>query len=707
MSSDAQITDSQRHKLAAIMFTDIVGYSAMASKNELDALEAIGEYESTARPIFAAHGGIEIKALGDGSLVEFESALDATRCAIELQRAMRERNLVAPSDGHVKLRIGIHVGEIMHREGDVFGDGVNVAARVQPLAPPEGVCFTEDVWRLVKDKVPVQVVRLGASDLKNLGRAIHVYRIRFPWDATSVTGDRAGIALRRKRVRLAGFAFLAIGALAYAAFTMLPPAMNVSAALDTSEMLASRGGSLVVMPFKNLSDDKKLDYWSDGLSEELIGALATVPKLSVMGRETAWSFKDKAIDIREVCRSLKVTAALEGTVRKDRDRIRISVRMTDGKSGLATWSEKYDEKTEDVFRVQERIANAVAHRMQAVSPIVKDQAASANPLAYDAYLHGRAILRHGDENGADEAEALFKKAIDLDPRFAKAHASLAEAYYWQSNILVPPNIAMPKMREAAMKAVELDPKLADGHVMLGVVRSAYDWDWNAGREAYERALTFSPGSSLAHHYFGMFLADQGRFEDGLEHLQTAIRLDPASSQMKGDYGFALYRARRFDDAVRSVKELKQSDGTVIAVLGDSFLEGGRADLAEKRYKKSFELSRSHFPLAHLVMAQAALGKKNEALASLQKLQRKEVKDGYVTAYMLGIANAAVGNMDEAFRQWERAFEDRSEQMVMLAVDPHMDRYRADPRFKRLLKLMNLPELPVPPRQRVVIPHEQK
>jgi adenylate cyclase len=699
---EAAINEAQRHRLAAIMFTDIVGYSALAAKNELEALEAIGVYERISRPIFSEHSGLEIKKLGDGSLVEFDSALAATRCAIELQRAMHEHNLQAPDAEKVKLRIGIHVGEIIHREGDVFGDGVNVASRVQPLAPPEGVCFTEDVWRLVKDKVPVQVVKLGASEMKNLGRAISVYRIRFPWDSTSVTGDRANIALGRKSTRWLGFAALAGAAIALAVLYGRPLG-NASTGVTQPTSATAKESSLVVMPFKNLSDDKKLDYWGDGLTEELIGALSTSPNLGVMGRETAWSYKGKTQDIRDVCKSLNVLAALEGTVRKEGDRIRISVRMTDGKTGLAMWTEKYDEKTEDVFKVQERIANAVASRLQGSSGTVAESRGSTNPLAYDSYLQGRALLRHFEQDRASEAQALFEKAIKLQPNFAKAYASLAEAFYMQSNVKIPPNEAMPKMRAAAMKSVELDPKLADGYVMLGLVRFAYDWEWTAAGVAYEEAIRLSPSTALGYQYLGTFEADMGRFEKALEHLKFAIRLDPASPQMKRDYVTALYKARRFDDAMRYANEnLDPSDTSATMVIADCELEGQRPDLAEQKYVERFKVTQSHVPLSHLVMAQAAQGKRKEALASLQKLKRREVRGGFVTAYFAGIALAAAGEIDEAFREWERAFEDRSENMVTLAVDPHVDKYRSDPRFKRLLQLMNLPDLPVPPRQKVTV-----
>lgn len=696
MSTEAEVDKEHRHRLAAIMFTDIVGYTAMSARNELDALRAVSEYEKLAAPIFERHKGNQVKSLGDGTLLEFDSALSAVNSAVELQTALQERN--RRSADPIRLRIGIHVGEVIYRDGDVFGDGVNIAARVQAAAPPSGVCFTSDVWKLVQGKVPFQVVALGRSELKNVGRLIEVYRIRFPWDETSPARDKTAILLKRKGTRPT-IAIAALAAVAMVGYALTRSAQHRAGPAFPSASETAKQESLVVLPFKNMSDDPKLEYWSDGLTEELIGALSTVPNMGVIGRETASTFKSKATDVREICHSLGVSAALEGSVRRETDRLRVSVRLTDGGSGLTLWSANYDEPTKDVFEVQQRIATAVASQFrQKLDPGQTERLTSRstkNASAYEEYLKGQHELGNSNITALQEARSHFEAAIKIDSQYAPAYAALSDTYYHLSNIFMPPKEAMPKARDAANKAIELNPSLPEGYVTLGNVLAAYDWNWKAGELAYTRALALGAGSAQAHLRYANFLTYEGRFEQARRHFEVAMKLEPRSMEPRLSYSTLLHYQGNHDEEISVLQSLKHDfpdTDAVVGMLAFAYFSAGRRQEGIDGVEQSFKENRLFIPASNLVGMYMAVGRPKDAQRYLRILERREVLNNYVSPYAMGLAYAQVGRLDDAFKQWDIAFEERSEDMTGLAVEPMLNPFRSDPRFQSLLARMGLPKI---------------
>jgi adenylate cyclase len=687
-----------RHRLAAIMFTDLVGYTAMSARNELEALRAITSYEDIARPVFLRHNGNEIKSLGDGTLIEFDSALAAVNSAIEVQTSIHERNQGLPESEQIRLRIGIHVGEIIYRGGDVFGDGVNVASRLQTVAPPCGVCFSSDVWKLVKGKVPVQVVALGRSELKNVGRLIEVFRIRFPWDETSPAKDKLKIAMKRGDVRLLGTLLVLLCivgfSVAYWRSRPVPLAKSLPASQPSPKL-----GSLIVLPFKNMSDDPKLDFWSDGLTEELIGALSTIPNTGVIGRETSSTFRSNVTDVRKVCSSLGVDAALEGSVRKDADRLRVSVRLINGASGLTLWSNNYDEPTKDVFVVQERIAKAVALQFrQKLDPSLEIRLAnrgSKNASAYEEYLRGQQALGATGLQTMQKALTHFQEALKIDPQFAPAHAALSDVYYRVSNIFAPPNEVMPKARQAAEKAIALNPGLSEGYVALGQVLSCYDWDWKKGEWAYKKAISLAPGNAQAQLRYGELLTQFGRFAEAQEHLEIAMRLEPRSPEPRLSYAFLLSDSRKFIEERKVLLDLKRDFPDADPILGTLAIADfrtGRTKEGIAAVEATFKRNKLYIPAADLVGLYMTVGNKLEAQKYLGILERREVLNKYVSPYSMGLAYAEMGRLDDAYKEWDIAYQEKSEDLRSIAVEPLLDPYRSDPRFRSLLARMKLPEL---------------
>ncbi len=699
MSRETAAEPEHRHKLAAIMFTDIVGFTAISARNELDALQAVSDYEEIVRPILIRHKGNEIKSLGDGTLVEFDSALAAVNSAIELQTALHERNQLMPDARQIQLRIGIHVGEVIYRAGDVFGDGVNVAARVQTVAPPSGVCFTADVWKMVKGKVPVQVVALGRSELKNVGRLVEIYRVRFPWDQSSPTGDRARIAV--KRIHLGPVLILVVTAcLAAGVFLFVRNGRAKPGDLPAKTPLKTNPGSLVVLPFKNLSDNPKLGYWSDGLTEELIGDLSTVPNVGVIGRETSSTFKDRPMDARQICHELGVRAALEGSVREDAGRLRVSVRLTDGASGLTLWSANYDEPTKNVFQVQERIAGAVVLQFNP-KPNPGFEAglagrAASNVSAYEEYLKGKEALNKDGYGGAREALQHFQAAISIDPSYAPAYAALSNCYYHLSNVFLPPTEVMPKAREAAKKAIALDPSLPEARASLAIVLAAYDWDWKGAEDAYRTAIALGPGSAEAHLNYGTFLIQFGRFREADEQLKIARALDPRSMEPRLNHSFLLYFSRNYKAELAELLALQKDfpdNGPIRGGLAECYFALGRNDEALALIEPLFKSRRVYVAAADLAMIYKGAGNMSEANRYVGIVERREVLNNYVSPYALGQTYAEMGRLDDAFAQWDIAYAARSEDLVNIAVEPRLDFLRSNPRFQSLLARMHLPVLP--------------
>lgn len=354
-------TGTEFRKLAAIMFTDMVGYSAMAQRNEALTLELLEEHRIVVRSVLPSHHGNEIKTMGDAFLVEFPSALAAVRCAIQIQKQMAERNSVAPPERQILLRIGIHLGDIVRRENDVVGDGVNIAARIEPLAQPGGICISEDVARQITNKVDQNLVRVGPGELKNIELPVVIYKLE-PSAAGSSEGfskrairpptplESARQLLRPLRIALMLATLVILGLIAGVALGRKP----ISAP------------SVAIIPFASLSSDRENEHLSDGLTEELISAFARIPNLQVPARSALYAYKGKNESASRIASALNVRHVLEGSVRKDGALLRISVQLVNAANGFQVWGETFEESATNTFALQQQIAQRVATAVRAL-----------------------------------------------------------------------------------------------------------------------------------------------------------------------------------------------------------------------------------------------------------------------------------------------------------------------------------------------------
>lgn len=484
---------SDVRRLSALMITDMVGYTRLSQRDESLALSLLREHNTLVRESVESHGGTEIKHTGDGFLVEFPSALQAVTCSIDIQRRIQSRNEAVPKGKAFQIRIGLHVGDVVHRDNDIFGDGVNIASRIEPLALPGGVCLSQTVQAQVWNKLDRPLKSLGAKDLKNIDMPMEVFRIVLPWEqhVERKTKERTK---RLDRTRLA------------------------------------------VLPLVNITRDPEDAYFTDGMTEELIYTLSRIQGLRVIAQTSVMTYKGSTKTIREIGRELNVGSILEGSVRKASGRLRITVQLIDVASEEHVWAERYDRELADVFEIQSEISMEVAKGLKALLKAAVSSGAIERPTdridAYTEYLKGRHFWNRRTKTGLLQALEHFKHAIQVDPNFARAHSGIADCYSVLANQGYETNeVALPKAKEAANRALELDPNLAEAHASLGIAYLQFKSDAQTAEKEFKEAIRLNPSYATARQWYSGALHAQLRDEEALEHALKAIGLDPMAHIM--------------------------------------------------------------------------------------------------------------------------------------------------------------------------------
>ena len=445
-------------RLAAIMFTDLVGYTALTQKNEALAMQLLEEHRRLVRPFFPRHNGREVKTIGDAFLVEFASALEATRCAFDIQQSLNELNSGRQEDRRVLLRVGIHLGDVIHDQNDVYGDAVNIASRIEPLASPGGICVSEQVYVQIKNKFEFPLSTLGEKSLKNVSEPIEVYRVILPWEKKSESES----SLEKSRI--------------------------------------------AVLPFANMSPDPNDQYFADGITEEIISIVSGISGLSVISRTSVMGYKGTTKKLGEIGRELDVGSILEGSFRKAGNRIRVTAQLIDVAGDKHLWAQNYDKTLDDIFAVQSEIAEKVAGELRTrlldSEKRTVEKKPTENTEAYTFFLRGRELLREETEASLRQAISLFEKAIQLDPKFARAHVGVAECHLALAEIGHDSYGGSLSNAKAQLdRALSLDPNLPEAHSCLSGL--LFDMDDMPGSEAEARkALELSP--SLTEPYRELF-----------------------------------------------------------------------------------------------------------------------------------------------------------------------------------------------------------
>jgi TolB-like protein/class 3 adenylate cyclase len=522
-------------RLAAILVADVVGYSRLIEHDEAGTLERLKALrKKIIEPILAAHEGRIVKLMGDGALVEFPSASEAVLAAVEIQKAVADHNGNQPETEQIRFRLGISLGDVVHEDDDIFGEGVNLAARLQTIASPGGICVARNVYEQVRNRLPVGFAAMGPQRVKNFADPVHTYRV------LSQPGDdaeRGKFHLRTpKRLWGAGLASALILVIASILLWLQPWAARELPTETGVESASLERPSIAVLPFVNISDDAKQEFFVDGLTEDLITDLAKISSLFVISRNSVFTYKGKAMKARQVAAELGVRYVLEGSVRRAGDTIRVSAQLLDARNDRHLWAERYDRHLEDVFAVQDeverQIVTALAVHLSAREQAQLAERPTSSIEAYEYYLRARQAMLEGEQRSLQLAYWAFKKAIELDPKFAEAYAGLAMANAidysggsrW-SDWARPPNTTHATVERMSQRALALKPGLALAELAMVRLRLA-DFRFDDARRHIERAVTLEPGSSEVLNFHARVLTALGRHAEAMPVIDEAFRRNP-------------------------------------------------------------------------------------------------------------------------------------------------------------------------------------
>ena len=543
-------------RLAAILAADVAGYSRLMGADEEGTLARLNAHRREfLEPTVAKHRGRVVKRTGDGILVEFVSAVDATRCAIELQHGMAQRNIGVADEQRIEIRIGVHVGDIIIEEGDIFGDGVNIAARLESVAQPGGICISEDAYRQVRDKLDANFLDSGERQLKNIARPVRIYEF---YPDTSPAGKT-----------------------------------------PASELARPDKPSIAVLPFQNMSGDAEQEYFADGMVEDIITGLSRFKWLFVIARNSTFAYKGRSVDIKQVGHELGVRYALEGSVRKAAGRVRITTQLIDAETGAHVWAERYDRSMDDIFALQDEITLST---VAAIEPSVRraeiERAKRKRPEnldAYDLVLRATPLADTGMPDGASQALPFLERAISLDPNYALAHGQAAFCH----EILYIRAGRREETRSAAIhhahSAIALGPDDASALVYGGIAIGLVEHDRALAQEVFESALAVSPSAAWAYLWGALILGWGGDAERAIEWGERGIRLSPFDPWITAAlHGISMghFLNGRYDDAAKAARRaIRSKPGFSIShmFLAAALAKLGRMDEAKAAAERVLQL----------------------------------------------------------------------------------------------------------------------
>jgi adenylate cyclase len=641
LNEDEAGSEKELRRLAAIMFTDMVGYTLAAENDESKAMRFLDEQRKIVRSQLTRYDGREVKTIGDAFLVEFASSLAAVQCAAAIQESIHGRNANRPPDEQIHLRVGLHLGEVLERKGDLYGDAVNVASRIEPLAPPDGVCVSRQVYENVNNKSDFGFERLGRRELKNVPAPLEVYRLVMNWEGSK--GQTKTGALPADRV--------------------------------------------AVLPFVNISPNPEDEYFADGLTEELITKLSQVSGLKVIARTSVMNYKKQQKNASEIGSELGVGTLVEGSVRKSGGRIRVSVQVIDSNTEEHKWATTYDRNLDDIFAVQTEIAAKVTESLpgsilHASKPL--DLGGTKNVEAYTAYMRARQIFQEGREESARSALELFKQSVQLDPGFARGWVGLAGCYAnMGSHGFLSRKETKPKAEEALAKAFEISPDLPEAHAAKGLF-GWFEDDFVTAEAEDKKAIELNPNLADAYASLALLKSSMGALGESIKLLEKVRELDPLSP-MVPFLGELYSYAGRDEEALEIWAKMERFDPVnTCARLYVYEAERGRFDKAREYLERVERLAPG---LVGIVggrgLVAALAGDEKQAREMIKKLQDSYEDVGVMPNYVAYIYYV-LGDVDAAFAWLGKAVKSHS-------LIPHVLRYsslfeglRKDPRYRQLL-----------------------
>jgi adenylate cyclase len=651
-------------KLTAILCADVHGYSRLMGEDEEATIRNLSAHRRTIDRLIEQHHGRFVNSAGDSVLAEFASAVNAVECAVEIQTALKTENADVPPGRRMEFRIGVNLGDVVVESGEIYGDGVNVAARLESLAEPGSIYISASIHEQIGNKLALGYEDLGEQRVKNIAKPVRVFRV-LPNGTAPMLRERRRIPRSYWRggvLSLAGLAIALTTFILVQHVSLRPPRTHASIPPPPSPALALPDKpSIAVLPFTNMSGDHEQEYFSDGITDDLITDLSRLPGLFVIARNSTFTYKGKPAPLQEVSKELGVKYVLEGSVSKAADRVRITARLADATSGAELWAERYDRPLRDIFALQDEIVRRIVTTLNLQLALSQQgfliPRSTDNLEAYDDLLRGMEAFVSLTKNGNVKARQMFEKAIALDPKYALAYADLGWNCWfgWAFGFNSDPN-GLQRALQLEQQAVALDDSLATAHSALARINLSIGQYDHAVSEA-QRGIALDPNSGDAYFWLADTLNFQAKPAAALEAVETAMRLDPLNSDTYlYEQGWAYSLLRRWKDAIPALKRdlVRYPDmfmahsflGSDYSFLGDE--DGARAEAAavERAVAASPNSPAAYVALADLLNS---LGRPAEALVAVDKAIRLDPRSraNYWYSWYQGSAFTLLGRPKEA------------------------------------------------------------
>jgi adenylate cyclase len=609
--------ESINRKLTAILSADAKGYSRLMGEDEVSTVQLLKECREIMAQLIQQHRGRVVDSPGDNLLAEFGSVVDATGCAVKIQEALQIKNAELSENKRLEFRIGINLGDVLEDVDRIYGDGVNIAARIEGLADPGGICISRTAYDQIKNKLELGYEYLGEHSVKNIAEPVRVYRVLAePEAAGKVIGEKRFLGRFSRKTAMATIIILVIVAGGLIGWNLyLQCSKKVEpASLDKMTYPLPDKPSIAVLAFDNLSGDTEQEYFSDGLTEEIITALSKSTQIFVIARNSSFTYKGKPVKVQQVSEELGVRYVLEGSVRKEMERVRITAQLIDAVKGIHLWAERYDRDLKDIFAIQDDITKQIIAALHVKLTIGEDAriiAGNTNSLdAYMKYLQSREYHMRMNKEANLTSRRLLEEAISIDPEYGTAYALLGATHMLDFFLQATnsPNQSLGKAIELEQKAIALG---ADAHGLLGFLYTIIRQHDKAIAEC-QQAVELNPNSATARTFYGLVLNLMGRFEEAVHELEQGVRLDPFSSSFSlRSLALAYCNVGRSEEAIEICKKaIQKAPDDLIAriIFIQAYSLAGQQEEAQKEAEEVLRIN----PNFSLESYAKTLGYKNQA-----------------------------------------------------------------------------------------------
>lgn len=673
----------EKHLLAAIMFTDIAGYTAMMGENEDRALQILRKNRQIQKKSISKYGGIWLKEMGDGILARFDSALNAVLCAKEIQEKIRE-------EVSFKVRIGLHLGDITIENEDVFGDGVNIASRLQSISDPGGIYVSESIIRAIRARDEIKYIVVGSVELKNVSYPVQVYAIQ---------GDGISTPTRQKIKKLSSYQTGKRKKLRRLILFILVLLIGLSGWFTREFIFPpedSRISSLAVLPLSNLTGDEQQEYFVTGMQDALITELSKIGSIRTISRQSTLRFQGSTLSMKEIAKQLNVDAIVEGSVYKTGNNVRIQIQLIRARpEETHLLAQAYDRELSDVLNMHREITQDIAGKIQ-VKLTAGEQAHLKDvkqvvPEAYEAYLKGTFHWNKLTREDLDLAEKYFKLALEKDTDYALAYVGMASIGIGRAQMGYAPwkESALNTMRYME-KAIEMDSSLSEVYFMNAAFNSWGFWDWEKAEQQYRLALKYNPNYAIARAYYSQFLCMIKHTEEGLKQNVMALELDPFNTLYKELYGMDLLFAKKYKESqelLEGILENEPKSRIALTTLRSVYHQ-------QKKYEKAIEMWKRTYlddPEAIEALEKGySEGGYSKALQNLAEMLIDRSQTTFVTPWQIGTIYARAGKKTATLDWLEKAYLAHDPNMPSINIDPIFDNLREESRFIALIEKMNFP-----------------